>query len=128
MKKLFINNKGQIIVKEIKDPIIETKGSIVKTSFALISSGTELSDIKMRRFHNLPLIKKVIKSKDFRNIIYNEIKKRGILGTIKFGKLYLFKKDDGKNFIKPTSNLTPIGYILSHLFLFLTSLNNTNNT
>ncbi len=115
MKKLFINNKSQIIVKEMKDPIIETKGSIVKTSFALISSGTELSDIKMRRFHNLPFIKKVIKSKDFRNIIYNEIKERGILGTIKFGKLYLFKKDDGKNFIKPTSNLTPIGYSCSGL-------------
>ncbi len=115
MKKIFINNKGQIIVKEIKTPIIETKGSIVKTSFALISSGTELSVIESKRFHNLPFFKKVIKSKDFRNLIYNEIKKRGILGAIKYGKLYLFKKDHGRNFIKPSSNLTPIGYSCSGL-------------
>ena len=54
MKKIFINNKGKIIVKDIRTPIIETKGSIVKTSFALISSGTELSDIGSKRFQNLP--------------------------------------------------------------------------
>ena len=55
MKKLLIDGKGQIISKDFKDPIIETKGSIVTTSYALISSGTELSEIKIKMFNNSPI-------------------------------------------------------------------------
>ncbi len=117
MKKLFINNNGQVILKEVRSPIIETKGSIIKTSYALISSGTELSAIKMKRISNLPIIKKALKSREFRKLIIKEIKKRGIIGTIKFGKSYLFKKSNDKNFTQPVSNLTPIGYSCSGLIL-----------
>ncbi len=115
MKKIFINNEGQIVLKDVKVPLIETKGSLVRTSFALISSGTELSTIKMKRFHNLPIIKKAVKSKDFRKLVISKIKKRGLIKTVKFGKSFFFKKDSTKNFSSALLSLSPIGYSCSGL-------------
>ena len=57
MKKLYINNKSKVILKEVKDPIIETKGLLVKTSFALISSGTELGILRSKKIEALPFLK-----------------------------------------------------------------------
>ena len=72
MKKLFINPKGQPILLDVKPPLIETKGSIVRTSYALISTGTELITIENLKFRNFPILKKLIKSKEFRKRIYSK--------------------------------------------------------
>ena len=58
MKKLFINPKGQPILLDVKPPLIEMKGSIVRTSYALISPGTELITIENLKFRNLPILNK----------------------------------------------------------------------
>ncbi len=115
MKKIFINNKSQIVLKDVPVPLIETKGSLVRTSFALISSGTELSTIKAKKFYNLHIIKKVVKSKTFRTLVVSEIKKRGLIRTVKFGKSFFFKKDSTKNFSSALLSLSPIGYSCSGL-------------
>lgn len=109
MKKLFVGNKGQVVLKEVKDPYLETIGSIVKTKYALISSGTELFAIRMKKFESLPLIMKFFTSKEFRKIVFNIIKihnLKGILNLIKFYK----EKTPSKNFSSPSINLLSIGY------------------
>ncbi|TKJ24117.1 MAG: hypothetical protein CEE43_00100 [Promethearchaeota archaeon Loki_b32] len=113
MKKLFINKQGKVVLKEVREPLIETKGSLVRTKFALISSGTELSTIKEIRFRSLSLIKKIRTSKDYRKLLFSELKNRGIKEAIKFTKLLLFKRNDKKNFSSPSINLFPIGYSCS---------------
>ena len=88
MKKLFINNKGQVVLKDVRNPSFETKGTIVTTSFALISSGTELSAIKWKRLYSSSIIKQFISSKYIRGKIFEEIKKNSIKGILKLFKIY----------------------------------------
>ena len=124
MRKLFVDNKGQVVLKEVRVPYLETKGSIVKTKYALISSGTELFAIRMKKFENLSLIKKFFTSKEFRNIVLNIIKiynLKGILNIIKFYK----EKTPSKNFASPSINLLSIGYSCSGI-VQKTSVKNYN--
>jgi len=112
LKKLFINRKGRIILSDVKDPHIETVGSIVNTCYALISAGTEISIIKSSKFQSQSPIKKFIKSKDFRRKAFSIFKKTSIKKFFKMFKEYSGKKID-KNFTSPSINLTPIGYSCS---------------
>ena len=112
MKKLFINHNGRVILKEVKTPIIETNGSIVKTIYALISSGTELSAIRHKKMESLPLIKRFIISKEFREVLYSELKNLTIKGIFNLYKSYR-KRNAYKNFKNPSIDLTPIGYSCS---------------
>ena len=73
MKKLVINKNGQVILHEAREPQIETRGAIVRTSFALISSGTELSIIKWNKLMNLPIYQQFIKSKYIRKRFFTEL-------------------------------------------------------
>ena len=83
MKKLFINGKGQIILNQVREPLLATKGCLIETHYALISAGTELSVIESKRFNSLPLIKKVLFSKNFRNKAYEVIKNKSIKNVFK---------------------------------------------
>lgn len=112
MKKLYINNKGNVVLKETKEPWIETKGSIVKTSFALISPGTELMVIRGKKIENLPLIKRFFKSELLRKKIFTTIKKNGFKGIFKVFNAYS-KRGASKNFASPLISLKPIGYSCS---------------
>lgn len=110
MKKLFIGRKGRIILKEVRTPLIEYIGSIIQTSYALISAGTELTTIKNIRFQNQSLIKKLLKSKEFRNKAFSLIKRFGFKKFLKFLLNYLKKSENKKNFASPKKKLTSIGY------------------
>jgi len=109
MKKLFINPKGDIVVKDVRDPLIETKGSLVKTCYALISTGTELTILKGKKFENLPLYKRILRSKDYRKIILNKIKNKSLKGIFQLFRAYK-KRNISKNFLSPSTNLKPLGY------------------
>lgn len=112
MKKLGISKNGQVTLQEAREPQIETKGVIVHTSFALISSGTELSVIKWNRLMNLPVYKQIIKSKHIRKRIFAELKKNTIKNVFKLFKIYK-ERSSYKNFSRSSNNLTPIGYSCS---------------
>ncbi len=112
MKKLFINNKGHVVIKNVREPLIETKGSLVRTSYALISPGTELMVLKSKKIENMPLIKRFIKSEVLRTKIFSTFKKKGIKGVISVFKSYS-KRGEYKNFKSPSINLKPIGYSCS---------------
>jgi predicted dehydrogenase/threonine dehydrogenase-like Zn-dependent dehydrogenase len=112
MKKLVINHNGQVILQEAREPIIETSGVIVRTSFALISSGTELSTIKWNRLMNLPIYKQFLKSKYIRQRIFAELKHNTIKNLFKLFRIYK-EKSSYKNYPRKTDNLTPIGYSCS---------------
>jgi len=110
MKKLYINQKGNIVIKEVNPPFLGKKGCIVKVKYALISSGTELSVIKKRKLDQMPLYKRFLKSKDFRKSILSKIR-----GKKSLRELYHLYKDfqvmeKNKNFSSPKGNLIPIGY------------------
>ncbi|MFX1444401.1 MAG: bi-domain-containing oxidoreductase, partial [Promethearchaeota archaeon] len=112
MRKLYINPKGQVILKAVNKPILSTKGSLVKTRYALISSGTELSAIKSKKVDNLPLIKRFIKSKNFRKRVLSIFKSSNLKSVLKTYKSYS-KRAEQKNFVPPIKNLSPIGYSCS---------------
>ncbi len=115
MKKLFVNNYGQVFLKEVKDPFIETTGSIVKTSFALISPGTELKAIEMAKLANFSifgLLKNFFKSKEFRKRLFEEIRKNTLNRIFFFYKI-LSHKQGKKNFKSPSIDLIPLGYSCS---------------
>ena len=88
MKKLVISNNGQVILHEAREPQIETRGAIVHTSFALISSGTELSIIKWNKLMNLPIYQQFIKSKYIRKRVFSELKKNTIKNVFKLFRIY----------------------------------------
>jgi len=115
MKKLFVNGSGKIVLKDIREPFLAIKGSLVATRYALISSGTEILAIKSRRFANLPLIKKIMISKDFRKKIIAEIKRNTFKQIIQITKNF-FPRFTNKNFSAP-NNLTPLGYSCSGIVL-----------
>jgi len=112
MKKLFISKNGQVTLHEAREPQIETSGAIVHTSFALISSGTELSVIKWNRLMNLPIYKQIIKSKHIRKRIFAELKKNTIKNVFKLFKIYK-ERSSYKNYSRSSDSLTPIGYSCS---------------
>ena len=112
MKKLFIANNGQATLKEVNDPHIETKGTIVNTSHALISSGTELSIIQWKKIDSLPIYKQVIKSRYIRKRLFSELRKNTIKSLFNLFKMYT-EKGKFKNFKNPSLNLTPLGYSCS---------------
>jgi len=112
MKKLGINNKGRVTLQEAREPQIETRGAIVHTTFALISSGTELSTIKWNKLMNLPIYKQVIKSKYIRKRIFAELKKNTIKNLFKLFRIYK-ERSSFKNFSRTSDNLTSIGYSCS---------------
>ena len=113
MKKIFVNQKGLVVIENVKEPILQKKGSIIKTSYALISTGTELSTIRKIRFNNFPLIKKIIKSKKFRRTIYSRIISNiSLKDKINLFFQYFHQKKN-KNFTNPTNSLIPIGYSCS---------------
>ncbi len=112
MKKLSISNNGQVILQEAREPQIETRGVIVHTSFALISSGTELSTIKWNRLMNLPIYKQIIKSKYIRKRIFAELKKNTIKNVFKLFKIYK-ERSSFKNYSRTSNSLTPTGYSCS---------------
>ena len=112
MKKLGISKKGQVTLQEAREPQIETRGAIVHTSFALISSGTELSIIKWNRLMNLPIYKQVIKSKYIRKRIFAELKKNTIKNVFKLFKIYK-ERSSFKNYSRRFNSSTPIGYSCS---------------
>lgn len=114
MKKLFINNNGQVVLKDVRAPLIETKGSIVKTSYSLISSGTELSAIRYKKIESLPLIKKLFISKEFRKRLCSNFRNLTIKGIFDLYKIYS-RRNVYKNFKNPSFNLVPIGYSCSGL-------------
>ena len=112
MKKLFVNKKGSILIKDVNDPIIETKGVLVNTSYSLISSGTELAGIqtaKLRDYSIRGILKNLISSRDYRKRIFQEIKKRSIKNIFFFYKL-LSQKSESKNFKSPALDLLSLGY------------------
>jgi hypothetical protein len=108
MKKLYINPQGQIVLKEVRDPQLQTRGTIVKTSFALISSGTELSAIKWKRLYNSSIIKQFISSKYLRRRMFDEFKKHSLRGLLKLFKIYK-EKNILKNFKNPTFRFFTFG-------------------
>ena len=112
MKKLFISNNGQVTLHEAREPQIETSGAIVRTSFALISSGTELSTIKWNKLMNLPIYKQIIKSKYIRKRVFAELKKNTIKNVFKLFKIYK-ERSSFKNYSRTSNSLTPIGYSCS---------------
>lgn len=112
MKKLYINPQGTVILKEVRDPQLQTKGTIVKTSFALISSGTELSALKWKRLYNSSIIKQFISSKYLRKKMFEELRKHSIRGLLKLFKIYK-EKNILKNYENPLSDFTPLGYSCS---------------
>ena len=112
MKKLFIDSKGQPVLIEVKDPHIINKGSIVKTNYALISSGTELIALQMIIEANKPLIRRFLTSKEFRKNLFFEIKKTTLKSMIELFKSF-YKKDNTKNFSNPSIKLSSIGYSCS---------------
>ena len=112
MKKLYINPKGQVILKEVRDPVLQTRGTIVKTNFALISSGTELAAIKWKRLYNASIVKQFISSKYLRSKMFEELRKNSIRGLLKLFKIYK-EKNILKNFKNPLSDYSPIGYSCS---------------
>ena len=116
MKKLYINPKGQVVLKEVRDPQLQTIGAIVKTSFALISSGTELSAIKWKRLYNSSIIKQFLTSKYLRSKMFEELKKHSIRGLLKLFKIYK-EKSILKNFENPLSDFSPLGYSCSGVVL-----------
>lgn len=126
MKKLFINPKGTVVLKEVRKPSIETKGSIVKTSYALISSGTELAMIRGNKFDSLPLIKRFIKSKDFRKEIKKKINNKNFKSIFKLYRSYS-KRGTNKNFVSPSVSLKPLGYSCSGIIQETNSDNFTIN-
>ena len=113
MKKIFVTPKGQIILKEVNKPIMKTKGSLVKTSYALISSGTELFIINSVKFQNLSLLKKLIKSKELRKKALKIIKDTSLKKAYYFFIEYSGRIESKKKFSSPSSRLTPIGYSCS---------------
>ena len=112
MKKLYINPQGKVVLKDVRDPQLQTRGTIVKTSFALISSGTELSAIKWKRLYNSSIIKQFISSKYLRRRMLEELKKRSLRGLLKLFKIYK-EKNILKNFKNPLSDFSPLGYSCS---------------
>ncbi len=112
MKKLYINPQGQVVLKEVRDPSLQTIGSIVKTSFALISSGTELAAIKWKRLYSSSIIKQFISSKYLRRKMFDELKRHSLRGLLKLFKIYK-EKNILKNFENPLSDFSPLGYSCS---------------
>ena len=112
MKKLVISKNGQVVLQEAREPQIETRGAVVRTSFALISSGTELSSIKWNRLMNLPIYKQIIKSKYIRKRILAELKKNTIKNLFKLFRIYK-ERGSFKNYSRTSNSLTPIGYSCS---------------
>ncbi len=51
MKKLFVDSRGNIVIREAKEPKLEKMGILSKTKYSLISSGTE-SGVLIRRRKN----------------------------------------------------------------------------
>lgn len=113
MKKLFVNPQGQIDQRDVIAPIIETLGSIVQTQYALISTGTELTIIKQIRFNNQSILKKILKSNEFRNKVLSLIRKFEIKKILNFILKKFKKKVNTKNFSTPRANFTSIGYSCS---------------
>lgn len=116
MKKLFFDRNGRPRLLNVKEPLIETKGSIVRTNYALISPGTELATIKNIRFSNLSMIKKFRISKEYRKIIYSRLKENKLKAIVKLVKLSR-KKRGNKNFTTPSIKLKPLGYSCSGVVL-----------
>ena len=112
MKKLSISNNGQVILQEAREPQIETKGAIVHTSFALISSGTELSTIKWNKLMNLPIYKQIIKSSYIRKRIFAELKKNTIKNLFKLFRIYK-ERSSFNSYSRTSTSLTPTGYSCS---------------
>ena len=112
MKKLYINPQGQVVLNEVRDPQLQAIGTIVKTSFALISSGTELAAIKWKRLYSSSIIKQFISSKYLRGKMFEELKKHSIRGLLKLFKIYK-EKNILKNFKNPLSDFSPLGYSCS---------------
>jgi predicted dehydrogenase/threonine dehydrogenase-like Zn-dependent dehydrogenase len=112
MKKLYINPQGQVVLNEVRDPQLQAIGTIVKTSFALISSGTELAAIKWKRLYSSSIIKQFISSKYLRGKMFEELKKHSIKGLLKLFKIYK-EKNILKNFKNPLSDFSPLGYSCS---------------
>jgi len=112
MKKLFINPQGQVILKEVGEPQLQTLGAVVKTSYALISSGTELAAIKWKRLISASIIKQLISSKYLRGKMFEELRKHSIRRLLKLFKIYK-EKNVLKNFKNPLSDFSPLGYSCS---------------
>jgi hypothetical protein len=104
MKKLVISKNGQVTLQEAREPQIETRGAVVHTSFALISSGTELSIIKWNKLMNLPIYKQIIKSKYIRKRILAELKKNTIKNLFKLFKIYK-ERGSFKNYSRTSNRL-----------------------
>ena len=49
MRQVFINGKGDIIVKEVDPPVLGDSGILSDTAYSLISTGTETMGIRARR-------------------------------------------------------------------------------
>lgn len=49
MKRVFINGKGEIVVREVEPPELQDRGILLKTAYSLISTGTESRGILGRR-------------------------------------------------------------------------------
>jgi len=113
VKKLYINKIGQIILKTEKIPEIEFEGSIVKTCYALISAGTELSTIKRRRFKSQSFLKQILKSQHFRERVLEFLVKASFKEIFNKIRNYVLPKKPKKNFTSPVQKLAPTGYSCS---------------
>ena len=112
MKKIFVNRKGKVILKDVREPFIETKGLLVKIRYGLISSGTELATIQSAKLTNFTLkgiLINFLKSKDYRKRFYEEIKGKNLKNVFYLYKMFS-SKDGNKNFESPSINLIPLGY------------------
>jgi len=49
MKQVFITHDGQIVVREVADPVVAPGRVLVRAHYSAISTGTEVSTIAMRR-------------------------------------------------------------------------------
>ena len=115
MKKIFVDPKGNVILKDVEEPYMEAKGILIKTAFCLISSGTELATIQGARYIDFSLkgiFKNFLKSSEYRKRIFEEIKIRGLKNAINSFKS-ISNRSGTKNFISPATNLKPLGYSCS---------------
>ncbi len=116
MKKLFINPKGNVVLDNVKVPHIETQGLLVKTSYALISSGTELTTLKFIKLQNSNIITQFLKSSYIRKTILAEIKKNSFKGILNLFKIFK-EQNINKNFSPPSKKLISLGYSCSGIVL-----------
>jgi len=113
VKKVSLNSDGTVDLKSTDNPHIETFGTIVKTQYALISTGTETSKIKSKIESSKSPIKRVLFSKDFRSKVLKFIKKTSIKTAIRKAKKELTSQPRTKNFQNPSTGIKPLGYSCS---------------